>query len=88
MLWSIIVWALIGLIAGWLAGQVTRGGSFGVGGNIVVGLIGALLGGFLAQALFNIDPVTGFNLPIILTAFIGAVLFVWLLNVVTTRRRV
>jgi uncharacterized membrane protein YeaQ/YmgE (transglycosylase-associated protein family) len=42
---------LIGLAAGWLAGKVMRGGGFGVVGDIIVGVIGALLGGFLFRAL-------------------------------------
>ena len=41
---------LIGLTAGWLAGQLMKGGGFGVVGDIVVGVIGALLGGFLFRA--------------------------------------
>ena len=45
------VWFIIvGLIAGWLAGVIMKGGGFGVVGDIVVGIIGALLGGFLATA--------------------------------------
>jgi len=43
-----IVWfLLIGLAAGWLAGQIMKGGGFGVVGDLVVGVIGAILGGFL-----------------------------------------
>lgn len=85
MLVSLLIWAVIGLIAGWLAGEVTRGAGFGVMGNIIVGLIGALVGGFLAQVLFGVDTTTGFNLATVLTAFIGAVLFVVILNALTGR---
>ncbi|MDQ4077183.1 MAG: GlsB/YeaQ/YmgE family stress response membrane protein [Chloroflexota bacterium] len=88
MLLNLIVWAIIGLIAGWAAGEMTRGAGFGVVGNIIVGLLGALIGGFLAQALFGIDPVEGFNLSTIITAIIGAVLLVWLVNLVAGRRGV
>jgi uncharacterized membrane protein YeaQ/YmgE (transglycosylase-associated protein family) len=46
------VWfILIGLAAGWVAGQLMKGGGFGVVGDIIVGVIGALLGGFLFRAL-------------------------------------
>ena len=46
------VWfILIGLAAGWLAGQLMKGGGFGIVGDIVVGVIGALLGGFLFRTL-------------------------------------
>ncbi|MDQ4076101.1 MAG: GlsB/YeaQ/YmgE family stress response membrane protein [Chloroflexota bacterium] len=82
---SLLIWALIGLIAGWLAGEFTRGAGYGVVGNIVVGLIGALVGGFLAQALFGVDATTGLNIATIITAFIGAVLFVLVLNALTGR---
>jgi uncharacterized membrane protein YeaQ/YmgE (transglycosylase-associated protein family) len=85
MLISLLVWALVGLIAGWLAGEFTRGRGYGVVGNIVVGLIGALIGGFLAQTLFGVDPVDGLDISTIVTAFIGAVLFVIVLNALTGR---
>ena len=42
---------LVGLVAGWLAGQLMKGGGFGVIGDIVVGVLGALLGGFLFSSL-------------------------------------
>lgn len=86
MLMNLLIWAIIGLIAGWLAGEFTKGSGFGVVGNIVVGLVGALIGGFLAQALFGVDATTGLNITTIITAFIGAVLFVMILNAVAGRR--
>jgi uncharacterized membrane protein YeaQ/YmgE (transglycosylase-associated protein family) len=43
----IIVWLVIGAIAGWLAGQVVTGGGFGLVGDIIVGIIGAIVGGWL-----------------------------------------
>jgi uncharacterized membrane protein YeaQ/YmgE (transglycosylase-associated protein family) len=46
---GLILFILIGLAAGWLAGQVVKGGGYGVVGDIVVGVIGALIGGFLFQ---------------------------------------
>ncbi|HVM88709.1 MAG TPA: GlsB/YeaQ/YmgE family stress response membrane protein [Puia sp.] len=47
MVWFII----IGAIAGWLAGQITKGGGFGLLGNIIVGILGAVIGGWIAHAL-------------------------------------
>jgi uncharacterized membrane protein YeaQ/YmgE (transglycosylase-associated protein family) len=78
---SIIAWLLVGLIAGWLAGMLVGGHGFGILGDIVVGIIGAIIGGFLAGALFHMD-VTGFNLPSILVAFLGAVLFLLILRAI------
>ena len=50
---------LIGLAAGWLAGQLTKGGGFGLIGDLVVGVIGALLGGFL----FGLLGLTAVGIP-------------------------
>jgi uncharacterized membrane protein YeaQ/YmgE (transglycosylase-associated protein family) len=73
MLWSIILFLLIGALAGWLAGTIVRGAGFGVIGNIIVGIIGALIGG-LVFSLFGLDPSYGFWGSLI-TATIGAVIF-------------
>ncbi|MFN0073325.1 MAG: GlsB/YeaQ/YmgE family stress response membrane protein [Chloroflexota bacterium] len=78
---SIIVWLIVGLIAGWLAGMVMGGRGFGVLGNIVVGIVGAMIGGFLASTFLGLD-VTGFNLPSILVAFLGAVVFLLILRAI------
>ena len=48
---SLIIFLVIGAVAGWIAGMLMRGGGFGVLGNIVVGVIGALIGGFLFSLL-------------------------------------
>jgi uncharacterized membrane protein YeaQ/YmgE (transglycosylase-associated protein family) len=86
---GVLSWIVVGLIAGWLAGVVVRGGGFGLLGNIVVGIVGALIGGFLAGALFNVpDAVNGFNLTSILVAFLGAVILILIVRAVTPRRSV
>jgi uncharacterized membrane protein YeaQ/YmgE (transglycosylase-associated protein family) len=74
---GILAWIVVGLIAGWLAGVVMKGSGYGVIGDIILGIIGAVLGGFLAGALFNVpDAISGFNLTTILVAFLGAVILV------------
>jgi uncharacterized membrane protein YeaQ/YmgE (transglycosylase-associated protein family) len=84
---GILSWIVVGLIAGWLAGLVVRGGGYGLIGNIVVGVVGALIGGFLAGALFNVpDAVNGINLTSILIAFLGAVILILILRAVAPRR--
>lgn len=71
---GILSWIIVGLIAGWLAGSVMKGSGYGLVGNIIMGVIGAVVGGWLATALFNIpDPVNGVNIGSILVAFLGAV---------------
>lgn len=86
MLTSLIVWAIVGLIAGWITGQIMKGSDYGVVGNIIVGLIGAVVGGFLAQTLFGVNPVDGLDVSTVVTAVIGAVIFTALLNALTGRR--
>ncbi len=80
-----ILWLLVGAIAGWLAGKAMGGRGFGVLGNIVVGIIGSLVGGFLASLFLGIDP-GGFNIVSILTAFIGAVVFLLILRAIPGRQ--
>ncbi len=84
---GILSWLVVGLIAGWLAGVVVRGSGYGLIGDIVVGIVGALIGGFLAGSLFNMpDAVNGINLTSILVAFLGAVLLIIVLRAVGPRR--
>lgn len=84
---GILSWIIVGLIAGWLAGLVVRGGGYGVLGDIILGIVGALIGGFIASAVFNIpDPVNGINITSIIVAFIGAVIVIWLLRALGGRR--
>ena len=71
---------LIGLAAGWLAGQLMKGGGFGVIGDIIVGVIGALLGGFLFGAL-GIFPGGGL-LGSLIVATIGAIILLFLLRLI------
>ncbi|NLG96648.1 MAG: GlsB/YeaQ/YmgE family stress response membrane protein [Chloroflexi bacterium] len=78
---GILSWIIVGLIAGWLAGELMRGSGFGLVGNIIVGIVGGLLGGFLASALFNIpDPMSGINITSLIIAFLGAVLLLAILR--------
>jgi uncharacterized membrane protein YeaQ/YmgE (transglycosylase-associated protein family) len=82
---SIIAWILLGLIAGWLAGQFMRGGGYGIVGDIVLGIVGALVGGFLSGALLGID-VTGFNITSVIIAFVGAVIVIAVARMLTGGR--
>lgn len=86
---GLLAWIIVGLVAGWLAGQVMRGGGYGLIGDIVVGVVGAVIGGFLASTLFNIpDAVNGINVTSILVAFIGAVILIAILRAVGGRRTI
>ncbi len=74
------VWfILIGLCAGWLAGQFMKGGGYGLVGNLIVGVIGAILGGVLFNALgLSANGLIGS----LVTATVGAVLLIALLRVI------
>ncbi len=77
---TLLIWALVGAVAGWLAGLVVRGFGFGLVGNIVVGIIGAFLGGWLFGN-FGIAIGVGI-INTIFTAFIGAVVLLLIVRVV------
>jgi uncharacterized membrane protein YeaQ/YmgE (transglycosylase-associated protein family) len=86
---SVLSWIVVGLIAGFLAGQVMRGGGYGLIGDIIVGVVGGLLGGWVGTTLLHIDAgVSGINLESILVAFAGAVLLIVILRLVGGRRAV
>ena len=84
---GIIAWIVVGLIAGWLTGLVMKGGGYGVIGDIILGIVGALVGGFLAEALFGLrDAVNGINATSIIVAFIGAVIVTAIVRAISGRR--
>lgn len=74
---GLIWWILVGLIAGFLAGKVMKGGGFGVVMDIVVGIAGAIVGGF-ALGLIGIHA--GGLIGSIVVAFVGAVILIWLVR--------
>lgn len=76
---SLIWFLLIGLIAGWLAGQVMRGGGYGLVGDMIVGVIGAFLGGWLFGLL---GIAAGGLIGSLITAFVGAVVLIFLLRLI------
>ena len=77
---SLIAWLVIGAVAGWLAGTFVKGGGFGLIGDIVVGIIGAFIGGWLAGVLHI--QVGGGWISSILTAAVGAALLLVILRAV------
>jgi uncharacterized membrane protein YeaQ/YmgE (transglycosylase-associated protein family) len=77
---TLLLWVVIGLIAGWLATAVV-GGGFGLIGDIVVGIVGAFLGGFVFRALHIGTPFRGLA-GTIFVAFIGAILLLLILRLI------
>jgi uncharacterized membrane protein YeaQ/YmgE (transglycosylase-associated protein family) len=81
---SLLIFLLIGAVAGWLAGIVVRGGGFGLIGDIVVGVIGSFIGGWLF-GLLHIARGSGF-LGSVIGAFVGAVVLLLVLRLVRRAR--
>ena len=80
---GLLAWLVVGLIAGWLAGQVMKGSDFGLLGDIVIGVIGALVGGWLASTFLKIpDAINGINVPTIVVAFVGAVVVLFIVRLI------
>ena len=76
---NLLIFLLIGALAGWLAGLVMKGRGLGVLGNIIVGVIGAFLGGWLLPML---GVSFGGNIGMFITAFIGAVVLLAIVGLI------
>jgi uncharacterized membrane protein YeaQ/YmgE (transglycosylase-associated protein family) len=84
---SIIIILVLGAVAGWLAGMVFQGGGLGLIGNIVVGIVGGFIGYWLLPKLgVHLKTGTGW-LDYVLTAAIGAVVLLALINIIFGRNR-
>lgn len=77
---SLLIFLIVGALAGWLAGVLIRGFGFGVLGNIIVGIIGAFLGGWLFRAL-GIGVGSGLG-AVFITALIGAIVLLFLISLI------
>ncbi len=74
---AIIIWLVVGAVAGWLAGQIVKGHGFGLIGNIVVGIVGAFLAGWLLPGLgLGLTGIVGS----IIYAAIGAIILLFLIG--------
>ncbi len=75
---NILLWIVLGFLAGWIASVVMKtDSSQGTIMDIVLGVVGAVVGGFVMN-LFGAPGVTGFNIYSILVAAFGAVVLIWL----------
>lgn len=77
---TLIIWLIIGAVAGWLAGQIMTGGGFGLVGNIIVGIVGALVGGWLLPRLGIY--IGGGVIAAIINAAIGAVIVLFVISLI------
>ena len=81
---SLLWWILVGLVAGWATGKIMKGGGYGFFVDIILGIVGAVVGGFIARHLGL--AASGGLIYTILVAIVGAVIVVFLFRLVTGRR--
>lgn len=84
---GILAWIILGAIAGWLTNMI-MGGKEGVIATIILGIIGAVVGGWLAGTVLKVADVTGINIESIIVAVVGAVIVVAVYRMVVGRRSV
>lgn len=82
---SILAWLILGLIAGFIASKIVDGTGQGLVVDILLGVVGAVVGGFIFTA-FGGAPVTGFNLYSTVVAVVGAIVVLWLYHMIVGRR--
>ena len=79
---SLVIFLLVGLIAGWLAGKLVRGGGYGLLGDLVIGVLGAIIGGYLLPRVGLGALITVPLLNQIVVATIGAVILLVVLRII------
>ncbi len=85
---GLIAWLVVGAIAGFIASRVVPGDEgYGWLGGLIAGIIGALVGGFILAAITGEDWTTGINIPTLLAAIVGAIIVVFLWQMVSGRRK-
>ena len=77
---ALIIWLIVGAVAGWLAGMVVKGGGYGLIGNIIVGIVGGLIAGWLLPHVGVV--IAGGVIGSIINAFIGAVILLVILRLI------
>jgi uncharacterized membrane protein YeaQ/YmgE (transglycosylase-associated protein family) len=82
---GLLSWIVLGLVAGWLAGQFMQGG-YGLVGDVVLGIVGAIVGGFISGAILGRHMVTGFNLESVVVALLGAAVLIAVSRLFSGRR--
>jgi uncharacterized membrane protein YeaQ/YmgE (transglycosylase-associated protein family) len=82
---GLIATIVVGLIAGWLTGKLMSGGSYGAIANLLLGIVGSMVGGWLTSLFLGVDLITGFNITTIIVSVIGAVVVVAIYRLITRR---
>lgn len=84
---EILYWALFGLIAGSIANFISPSGKGGIFGSIILGIVGAVIGGFIGQTFLGAG-VTGFNLMSFFLAVVGALIVLYVGRLLMSRNQV
>ena len=85
---NIILWLIVGAFAGWVASMLMKtDAQMGAFANIAAGIAGAFVGGWLSTQLLNYDP-SVFSIPGVLIAIVGAMIVIFIVQLITGRRRV
>lgn len=81
---GLISWLVVGAIAGWVAGKIVKGSGYGLIGNVVVGIIGAVAGGWLAGTFLNMpNAINGLTLETIVVSIVGAIVVLWVFRLLS-----
>ncbi|MFL5605572.1 MAG: GlsB/YeaQ/YmgE family stress response membrane protein [Gemmatimonadaceae bacterium] len=83
---DLLTWIIVGLVAGVLASLVMGGTGYGIIGDIIIGIVGAFIGGWLFRSLGVTSPMGGLA-GVIFVAFIGAVVLIFILRLIRGGRR-
>ena len=84
---SVIAWIILGLIAGWIASKMVVGTGQGLFLDIALGIVGAIVGGFLYSGIFGGVGITGVNIGSIIVSVIGAIIVLWIYHALAAGRR-
>src|SRR6266567_5047067 len=82
---SILAWIVIGLLAGWIASMIMHGG-YGIIGDLVLGILGALISGWVTGLVLGRDMITGFNIETLVVAIVGAMVLIAISRLFTRGR--
>jgi len=83
---GLVIWIVLGAIAGWLAGIIMKTGSGNILTNVIVGIVGAFLGGFIASKVGVASATGGISIMSIVTAVVGACVLLFILGLIQKGR--
>jgi uncharacterized membrane protein YeaQ/YmgE (transglycosylase-associated protein family) len=82
---GLIAMIVMGILAGWITGLLMRGSGYGIIWDLILGVVGAIVGGWLSSIFLGVDLTTGFNLTTLIVSVIGAIVVTLIFRLVTRR---